>query len=133
MAIIYLVITVTLYITASNKRRNYYITNYIGIILISVFAIALFIFAYAELSILVGSFNNEIDWDALIEARKIAEEKKLIVPQYDKSYTMFILGYVLFFFVLLNAVALVLNLVWKIKLMQGEKRLLEGGLVKEVA
>lgn len=135
VAIVYLVITITLFITASNKRRNYYITNYISIILVAVSAVAFFIFVYAELSILIGSFNSDINWENLLKAHEMSfnENTNSYAFPYDKSYTMFIIGYVLFFLILLNAVALILNLLWKIKLMQGEKKLLEGGLVKEVA
>ena len=46
---------------------------------------------------------------------------------------MFYIGYVVYFLVILNALALGYNLLWKIKRMKGEKALLEAGLQKEVA
>ena len=49
------------------------------------------------------------------------------------SQVMFYIGYVVYFLVILNALALGYNLLWKIKLMKGEKALLEAGLQKEVA
>mgnify|MGYP005796099855 FL=1 len=46
---------------------------------------------------------------------------------------MFYIGYVVYVLVIFNALAVVYNLIWKIKLMKGEKALLEAGLSKEVA
>jgi hypothetical protein len=53
--------------------------------------------------------------------------------KWTTSTWMVTVGYVLFVIVLLDAVALVLNLVWKLKLMKGEKDLLEASFAKEVA
>ena len=46
---------------------------------------------------------------------------------------MFVIGYVTSGIVLATGIVWVLNLVWKVKLMKGEKALLEAGLVREVA
>ena len=135
ISIIYLLATVTLYVTASNKRRNYYITNYVSIILVAVCAFALFIFVYAELSILLNSFKTDILWDNVLKAHELSLNKDTGVYEfgYDRSTATIIIGYILYAFYLVNAALLVFNLVWKIKLMQGEKKLLANGYSKEVA
>lgn len=126
LGIILLLFMVTLFITASNKRRNYYVTNYVSIIAAVAFAVFYAVFMIIQLSYGL-SLYNQINFE---EFKSLAE--MLSVP-YSKSYVIFILGYILSVVVLIDAAALVYNLIWKIKLMQGEKKLLENGLVKEVA
>ena len=45
---------------------------------------------------------------------------------YSDSTLWFDLGFVVYILMMIASVMLVLNLVWKIKLMQGEKKLLNG-------
>lgn len=126
LAIAFVVVIVLNYVAASNKRRNYYITNYIttGITVVYqiVFAILLLVFV----STTFGYFNV-IDRVAAEEAYKVRYE------DWHYSIYNFILGYLLAGIVILNAVAIGLNLLWKFKLMKGEKALLKQGLIKEVA
>ena len=137
LGIVFVCIVATLYITATNKRRNYYITNYISIGLVVCFALVFAIIAFVLLTNCMNLFLNDIDWEAYryrydynyVEGSGIPRQ----YPYYSKSTAMFAIGYVLFAIVIVAAVVWVLNLVWKIKLMQGEKALLENGLVKEVA
>jgi hypothetical protein len=158
LGIVFLLFTVTLYITASNSRRNYYITNYISIIAVAAFAVIFAVIAIALLTNCLNLFVNEIDWNVYEKKYNFdyvngtvgtwtnanGEEELMYwyntagttsrpYPYYSDSKTMFIIGYVVYAVVILDAVALVLNLIWKIKLMQGEKQLLANGLIKEVA
>ena len=140
--IIMIVLAVGLYITSCNKRRNYYITNYVatgvcagGDIVISVILMALN-------GVWMGRFNNV---DFVAWAAKNAEDvadleayyadkglgsvpANVLEPytHYSESTTWFILGFVVYALVIVASVLLILNLVWKIKLMQGEKKLLNG-------
>lgn len=135
VSIIYLLVTVTLYITSCNKNRNYYISNYVSICLVTVCAVVFAIFSFVEISVCLNAFKTDIDWTVLKEASEASYDSAS--NSYDivcnDSVTMFAIGYVLFALILVNAATLVLNLVWKIKLMKGEKALLSNGLVKEVA
>ena len=119
--------TVTLYITSCHNRRNYYITNYISTIAVAAFGVVLAIYTFACLAIALGLFN-QIDFAKLKEFQENNQ-----VPYYSDSKASFMIGYILFVVVIANAAALILNLIWKLKLMKGEKALLENGLVKEVA
>ena len=128
MGIAFVLVIVLMYITATQKRRNYYIDNYVTIGIAAVYAV---VFALVAL-ILIGQtsnmFFNEVDWT------KYETEIAGTTSDFgiNKKGVMFILGYILYSVIILDAAALVLNLVWKIKLMQGEKALLKG-VTKEVA
>lgn len=129
-SIIFFVVIAFIYITCTNSRRNYYITNYImtGIVV----AYALFIALYGLISVLtmMGTFYN-LDWNAI--NAWYDENAALGAPQVSQSSFMFVLGIIVYVIVLLNALAWVYNLIWKIKLMKGEKELLSKGVVKEGA
>lgn len=136
IGIVYLLCVVTLFITDTNKRRNYYITNYISTGLAAASALVAAVFGLVMVSMLLGKFNG-LDWENLTPIFEMmsTEGSELYVgaPMVHQNPTMFIIGYVILLLPLLDVAALVLNLVWKIKLMKGEKELLEKGLVKEVA
>jgi NADH:ubiquinone oxidoreductase subunit 3 (subunit A) len=134
LGIIFIVLAITLFITASNKRRNYYITNYISVIAVAAFALVFAIIGLISVSLLLSYYVSEIDWEAYKALyEQVTSSGKRVNPYYSDSKIVFVLGYILFVVLLVDAAALVLNLIWKIKLMKGEKELLKNGLVKEVA
>ena len=131
--IVMILLAVCLYITACNKRRNYYITNYVatgacagGNIIMSVILMALN-------GVWMGRFKN-VDFEAWAKYNAVGAgpyiEEGLEIPEgfsyYSESTTWFSLGFVVYILVIIASVLLILNLVWKIKLMQGEKKLLNG-------
>lgn len=130
-AIVFICICAFLYITDTHKRRKYYVTNYIAIGLVITITAVIAVFCIIYLSLALAEFNA-IDWDSW---KKDAYDKvaALGYPSVSQETTMFALGYVMSGIVLATGIVWVLNLVWKIKLMKGEKALLEGGLVREVA
>ena len=130
LTIIYLCTVVVYYFTDSNKRRNYYITNYIATGLVIAGALVVAVYGIIFTSVLLGTFYG-IDWEEFQNSIDFA----ILMggPDVSKAPTMFIISYVTSILALADAVAIALNLVWKIKLMNGEKALLEKGLVKEVA
>lgn len=136
IGIVYLLCTVTLFITDTNKRRNYYITNYISIGLAAAGALVAAVFGFVMVSILLGKFSG-LDWENLtpiFEAMStVGSDMYVGAPMVYNNPVMFIISYVILILPLLDVAALVLNLVWKIKLMKGEKALLEKGFEKEVA
>lgn len=129
LGIVFLCLVALMYIFACQKRRNYYITNYIAI---GVSALYMVVFAVVGIILVVQTqvmFISEVDWETFyggnISLNRFAHT--------GDSQVMFYIGYVVYFLVILNALALGYNLLWKIKLMKGEKALLEAGLQKEVA
>lgn len=130
-AIINIVVTATLFITSSNSRRNYYVTNYVSIGLTIAFSVFIGFYILINMFVLMSIFYNQVDWVGLADATKELAEKQ--APAVSKSPAMFIIGIFVALIVIANAVAWILNLIWKIKLMKGEKELLEKGLIKEVA
>lgn len=127
LCIIYIVITVTLYITSSHSRRKYYITNYVSIIVTAVFAVVLSVYAISMIGVCQGLFN-QLDFETY---KQMYENGQL--QYYSDSNAVFALGYVLFILVIVNAAVLILNMLWKIKLMRGEAALLKDGRIEEVA
>jgi len=136
MSIVYICIAAVLYITDTNKRRNYYVTNYVAIGLTIAITATVAIFCLAFSVVLLILFENinigtgtDTDYISLLY-NKLKDQG---APAVGTSKLMFVLGLVVGMIVLANCIAWILNLVWKIKLMKGEKALLQGGLVKEVA
>ena len=132
LGVVFLLLVVFMYITASNKRRNYYITNYISVIATAAFAFVMFVLIIALTAYFHYCFTTEVNWEVYYEIVQDPEYELDKFVYYD-SPAVLCVGYVIA--VLCGAVGagIVTNLIWKIKLMKGEKALLEGGLVKEVA
>ena len=122
VGIISILLGVLLYITACNSRRNYYISNYVatgvcagGNIILAL--VALILNGYWR-----GQFLN-IDFEAWAEGWA---KRPNLEPHYSESTLGFDLGFVVYIIMIIASIILILNLVWKIKLMQGEKKLLAG-------
>ncbi len=134
LAIVLLLTTVLLYIMGCNKRRNYYITNYIAI---GIYAVYTLVFAVILLVICANCLNyyGQIDFKAWKEYESILADngRPIHTPYYNDNCATVYLGIVLFVVLLANIAAWVLNLIWKIKLMKGEKALLEQGAVEKTA
>ncbi len=134
LGVVLIIAAIIPYIAANNRRRNYYVTNYVASIACAALYLILAIVGIAIVSSVFASFNNDIKWDAYEQIGAILDDAG--EPRYGacvRTNVMFALGYVMYAIVILNAVAIVLNLIWKIKLMQGEKALLANGLEREVA
>ncbi len=135
LGIVMLLAAVVLYITACNKRRNYYVSNYVASIAVA----AVFIIISLVLMIMNGVYFGKTlailnDTTAMSNYYEIANDvSSLGAVTYSENITMFILGFVLYIVNIVAAIALILNLVWKNKLMKGEKALLGQGIAKEVA
>ena len=131
--IVMILLAVLLYIASCNRRRNYYITNYVATGVCAGGNIVLSIVAIALNSVWLGKFKN-VDFASWLQynADGAAEDVAagLGVPEgyshFSDSTLWFALGYVVYAIVIIASVLLILNLVWKIKLMQGEKKLLNG-------
>ena len=127
-AIVMILLAAILYITSCNKRRNYYITNYVatgacagGNIIMSIILIALN--AVWRSRFLNVDFKA---WNDFNEFGKAIVGESDTYSHYYESTLWFDIGFVVYLLVIIASVLLILNLVWKIKLMQGEKKLLNG-------
>ena len=125
LAIWTIVVTVTLFISGTDKRRKYYVTNYISSAAVAVMNVAISVWALTGLSGYRARYN-EIDFEAF---RAFLDSKTRYKDHYFKYSTFwFDAGYVVFGVLLAFTVLLIANVVWKIVLMQNEKKLLaEGG------
>lgn len=128
ISIVLLLTVVLLYITSCNKRRNYYISNYVAVGIYAVYAVVcsvLWIYVASMTMAYVGLINFS-QW-----ATELQDPAN---PQYySEDITTIILGFVIAVINIAEAAVWVYNLIWKIKLMKGEKALLAQGLAKEVA
>jgi len=124
LAIILIVLAAVMYLMGCNTRRNYYITNYIAIGLFVVFEVAVLIYLIVGISTNMNLFLNDIAWETgTNNGYNVADMVDAQNPV-KKEYLNFILGYLLCFVVLADAVLLSLTTLWKVKLMKGEKELL---------
>lgn len=134
LGVVFLLLVAVCYIMACNSRRNYYITNYISIGVTALYAVVLCVLIIAFTAICHTSFINEINWDVYYNDYYMSALNQATgVYKYSDDATVCIIGYVIGALTLASAALLVYNVIWKIKLMKGEKALLNAGLVKEVA
>lgn len=134
LAIVYLVVIAVSYIMGNNSRRNYYITNYVSIAVLVAMTLVVALYGIISLAILTNAFYNKVDWAGMKTVQDVyGSFKPVFQKDISKSPAIFIIGFVIFFIVILSALVWVFNLIWKIKLMKGEKALLEQGFEKEVA
>lgn len=121
-----ILLAVVLYITSCHSRRNYYISNYVATGLCAGGNIVLSLVLMVMNGIWRGKFLN-IDfasWESSYDFEIMIEQWDAV--HYSDSTLWFDLGFAVYGLIIIASVFLILNLVWKIKLMQGEKRLLAG-------
>lgn len=129
MAIVLLLCTVVIYITATNTRRNYYVTNYIAIGLVALFALTCavtFIVIMAKILMLCGGVDVAHWYELYITEEKLPGNRvhRPNPPHFSTNKATIIIGLILAVIMIAMAVIWVLNAIWKVKLMQGEKALL---------
>ncbi|MGN0812561.1 MAG: hypothetical protein ACI4MQ_03520 [Candidatus Coproplasma sp.] len=122
ISIVFFCVIAFIYITSTNTRRNYYITNYIAIGLITFMCVFVALFGIINICVLMGKFYG-LDWTAISNYYLNNTD---YVREVSKSPAIFIIGLVVFLLVLALAAVWVYNLIWKKKLMDGEKALLAG-------
>lgn len=135
LGIVFILCAVLLYVAGCQSRRNYYITNYVAtgifVLYAVIFAILLIVYLVPVQSALDAITRAE--WNSYNQRYTGALHLNTTYGDLQTTSWTIPVGFVLMVIVLLDAVAVALNLVWKLKLMQGEKKLLENGLVKEAA
>ena len=109
-----------LFITNTHVRRKYYIGNYAAVGIYSVASLALIVWAHGQIELYKAQFL-QVDFEAL------KEHAEMWNTAYTESTFWFDVHYVLFGLMFLVTAALIGNVVWKVKLMQEEKNLLNQG------
>ena len=114
-----------LFITNTHSRRKYYVGNYVANGLYSVASIGVATWAHVQISAFKVQYLTTVDFEAL---KKFAEMWK---STYTDSTFLLDAHFAVGGLSLLAVVILVVNAVWKIRLMRGEDKLIREG--KEAA
>ena len=110
-----------LFLTQTHVRRKYYVGNYVAVGLYSAATVAYAVWAHAYIEGYKAAFLTQVDFEAL---KQHAEMWK---TAYVDSTFWFDVHYAVYAILLIVTVLLLLNLIWKARLMKEEKRLIEAG------
>ena len=124
-AIILILLACLLYIMNTHTRRKYYITNYISVAAYSLGTLGVTVWSLLNVTKYRTQFLTTVDFEALKEYAELWNS-----PYIDSTF-WFDLGYVVGIASIAAVVALVINTVWKVKLMRAEDMLIKSG--EEVA
>ena len=119
-AIVYILLACLLFVTNTNVRRRYYIGNYVSIGLFAAASVYIPAFAHGYIEIFKAQWLS-VDFAALREYADIYNSA------YTESTLWFDLHYLVFAIMIVAALLLVANAVWKITLMRGEAKLIKEG------
>ena len=110
-----------LFLTQTHARRKYYVGNYVSVGLYSVAAVAYTVWAHARIEGYKAAFLTQVDFEAL------KKHAKMWKTAYVDSTFWFDAHYAVYAILLVVTVLLLLNLIWKIRLMKAEQRLIAAG------
>lgn len=127
MGIGMLLISLTLLLTNTHTRRKYYIGNYIATGLTVCAAITLSVWAHEQVIQLKERYLSGIIDFETVKSWADRRAGKSGVSVYTDSTFWFDIHYVIFGLLILFSVLLILNAIWKIKLMNSEKKALAMG------
>ena len=118
-----LLISCVLFLTNTHSRRKYYRGNYFAVCLNAVANVAVAVWAHGQIAAFKATYLSTINFSELqrqLERRKLGD-------LYTSSTFWFDIHIVIFAIAVIVALLLVLNAIWKIRLMKAEKGLLEAG------
>lgn len=115
-----ILLAVALLITNTHTRRRYYISNYIATGLFAVAAAASAVWAHGQIAAYKVQYLTTVDFPKLESRLKRA-------GTYTDSTFWFDVHVAVFAAALAAALLLVLNMIWKIRLMKQEQRLIASG------
>ncbi len=110
-----------LFLTQTHARRKYYVGNYVSVGLYSVAAVAYTVWAHARIEGYKAAFLTQVDFEAL------KKHAKMWKTAYVDSTFWFDAHYVVYALLLVVTALLLVNLIWKIRLMKAEQRLIAAG------
>lgn len=110
-----------LFLTQTHVRRKYYIGNYVSVGLYSAATVAYTVWAHAYIEAYKAAFLTQVDFTAL------EKHAKMWKTAYIDSTFWFDAHYAVYAVLLIVTVLLIVNLIWKIRLMKAEQRLIAAG------
>lgn len=111
---------VLLFLTNTNTRRRYYVSNIIAVVLNAAVNVYVAIWAHAQIVEFKAQFL-QVDFEGL---KKFAERQHTL---YTESTFWFDVHIAVFAFAIIVNVLLIANMVWKFQLMKEEKQLINAG------
>lgn len=120
VAVVGILLAVAAYVTRNNSRRKYYVSNYVSSALYCVYNL----FAAVWISVNVADYKQKF---ALIDFEMLEEYCKIWKIEFNPTTRCFDWGFVLSGLLVVVAVAVALNLIWKITLTKRENTLLNNG------
>ena len=114
-----------LFVTNTNIRRRYYISNFLATAIYSAAALAIAVWSHLQIAAFKVQYLTTVDFAAL---REYAD---LWGTLYTESTFWLDVHYFVSGIAVLSVACLIGNAIWKVMMMRGEKALLEGG--KEAA
>ena len=115
-----ILLAVLLMITNTHSRRKYYIANYIAVGLYTAAGIAAAVWTHGQVAAYKVQYLTTVDFKNL-------ERRLSRAGTYTDSTFWFDIHIAVFAVVIAAAALLVLNTIWKIRLMKQEKQLIEAG------
>ncbi|MGX8698320.1 MAG: hypothetical protein ACSW8F_00115 [bacterium] len=122
LSIVLILAAVLLFITNTNVRRRYYIGNYVTVGIVSVLNIYAAVDVFRYVSYFKNQYLTTVDFAAL---KEYAEGRANVL--YTESTFWFDIYYLVFGILLVATCLLIVNTVWKIRLMKDEAALLGKG------
>ena len=116
-----ILVSLTLLLTNTHTRRKYYIGNYISSGLTAAAAAALVVWASGQISAFKTRYLSGIIDFEVVRGRAERNARNGGVSVYTESTFWFDVRYVVFGILLIAAVLLILNAIWKTTLMKREK------------
>ena len=115
-----IVLACLLFITNTHSRRKYYVGNLVATCVNAVAEVALAFWMHAQVAAYRVQYLTTVDFT---ELRRRLERR----GTYTDSTFWFDIHTLIFVLLIVAAVLLIVNFIWKKRLMQGEKELLRGG------
>lgn len=121
ISIVLILLACLLYITNTQIRRKYYIGNYAAVGLYSVATLAVTVWSHIQISAFKVQYLTTVDFEAL------KEYSEFWGTLYTESTFWLDLHYFVGGLALVSVAALIVNTVWKVKMMRGEDLLIRQG------
>ena len=121
VSIVLILLACLLYLTNTHIRRKYYIGNYVSVGLYSIATLAVGIWSHLQIEAFKVQYLTTVDFEAL---KTFAE---MWNKPYIESTFMLDLHYFVLAMAVLSVVALVVNAIWKVRMMRAEDALIAEG------
>lgn len=125
VCIVMIILSTGLFITRTNTRRNYYISNYVAIGTAFLFSTITGIICIMKISSFRAIFLNEVDFEMWAKVHDMISEIR-----YTESTFWFDMNMLMLALIIICNILLMLNLIWKTMLMKKEKALLNNTITE---